>query len=85
MKVQFSRRVLISIYRREDYSRKFVLLEDRVSADGCVLLGEPVSFTLSNGKDPNILIYIESSQKYSLEFNKKIAYINIVGAFLTEV
>lgn len=85
MKLQFGATCFISIYKRDEKSRKFIQLLKRDKARGCVLIGEPRSLTVGNGRNPDILVYLEPYQSYSLEKNKEVAYLEVKGNFLTEI
>ena len=85
MKLQFGATCYITLYKRDERSRKFKQEFARKKARGCVLVGEPRSLTVGNGKSPDILVYLEPFQTYTFQMNKEVAYLEVHGAFLAEV
>ena len=85
MKLQFGATCFISLYKRDEKSRKFKQEFTKRKVRGCVLVGEPRSLTVGNGKNPDILVYLEPFQTYDFQVNKDVAYIEVHGAFLADV
>lgn len=84
MKLQFGSTCFITVFHKDRSTRKYARVLDRHKAKGCVLIGEPRSMSVGNGRNAEISIFLEPSQSFKLESSKDVAYVEVHGNFLMD-